>query len=69
MTDPMHTVDPARRDPTRISPELALVDPDLARRVRKWLPTGRTRPKPPLPALRRGSRAGVEASEATSPTP
>jgi hypothetical protein len=69
MNDSMHTSTyAARRDPARITPELALVDPDLASRVRKWLPTGRTGRKPPLPALRHASRASAEAPEATPRT-
>jgi hypothetical protein len=39
----------------RVSPELALVDPDLARRLRQWLPAPRRPRRPPLPEL--GSEA------------
>jgi hypothetical protein len=40
---------PADADLGAISPELALVDPELARRARELLPEPRERPKPPRP--------------------
>ena len=40
------------RNVARISPELALVDPDLAVRVRKWLRANCLSRRPPLPVLR-----------------
>ncbi len=67
MADPMHSsMHHTRRNPARITPELALVDPDLAHRVRKWLPASRMGRKPPLPALRHASHTSAEGSEATS---
>ena len=39
-------------DIARISPELALVDPELARRLRGRVPQKRLGQRPPLPVLR-----------------
>ena len=39
-------------DIARISPELVLVDPELARRVRRRVPQKRLGHRPPLPVLR-----------------
>jgi hypothetical protein len=45
---------PVTRQPdiARISPELALVDPELARRVRRRVPQKRLGHRPPRPVLR-----------------
>lgn len=54
--DALHTHEPLGAAPAGdadlgpISPELALIDPDLARRVRELLPEPRERPRPPRPA-------------------
>ena len=50
-----------RPDIARISPELALVDPELARRVRRRVPEKRLGHRPPLPVLR---LPAVEAAHA-----
>ena len=53
MKAPMEAT-PVTRPPdiARISPELALVDPELARRVRHRVPQKRPGHRPPLPVLR-----------------
>ena len=52
MSDPMAppTLE-TRPDIVRISPELALVDPELARRVRRRIPRKIPGLRPPLPSL------------------
>jgi hypothetical protein len=53
MIDLVDTAVPdARADIARISPELALVDPELACRVRDRIPRKRPGHRPPLPVLR-----------------
>lgn len=54
MDDPMEAtaVTTTPEDIARISPELALVDPELARRVRHRVPQKRLGHRPPLPVLR-----------------
>jgi hypothetical protein len=52
----------------RITPELALVDPDLARRTRRWLPTSGARRTLPLPVLgRTGGTIPVATTGAVTP--
>jgi hypothetical protein len=52
-------------DLLRVSPELALVDPDLARRLRARIPRKRPGHAPPLPILRLPS-APVRDANASS---
>jgi hypothetical protein len=62
--------DPAAIDSSAVSPELVLVDPELARRLQDG-DRGRIRQRPPLPALRlapdelesRGDRAGAGSAD------
>jgi hypothetical protein len=57
-------------DITRVSPELALVDADLARRLRARIPRKRPGHTPPLPILRLPSapeRDGEASPQPTSP--
>jgi hypothetical protein len=62
MEAPMEASPLTRRpDIARISPELALVDPELARRVRRRVPERRLGHRPPLPVLR---LPAVEAAHA-----
>jgi hypothetical protein len=58
--------DPRSADTGRVSPELALVDPDLARRLQRWVPARRPR-RPPLPSLR-SPRVAVLATDTESAT-
>jgi hypothetical protein len=53
-------------DIARISPELALVDPELARRLRHRLPRKRPGHRPPLPVLRLPAGPGAAAGPADS---
>jgi hypothetical protein len=50
MSECMDSRDNQGAEITRVSPELALVDPDLASRLQRWLPTRRPQ-RPPLPSL------------------
>ena len=60
MEDPMETAHVTRPpDLTRISPELALVDPELARRLRHRIPRKRLGHRPPLPVLRLPAGVGA----------
>jgi hypothetical protein len=53
MWNSMDTRTDAERDLlARVSPELALVDPELGRRLRLRLPARLPRTRPPLPVLR-----------------
>jgi hypothetical protein len=52
MTESMDATAADRLDIARISPELALVDPELARRLRRRIPPKRLGHRPPLPVLR-----------------
>jgi hypothetical protein len=53
----MHERDAERPDVTRVSPELALVDPELARRLRLRLPRRLPPRRPPVPVLRLAASA------------
>ena len=59
---------PVTRQPdiARISPELALVDPELARRVRRRVPQKRLGHRPPLPVLRLPAAEAAHAVGAVS---
>ena len=54
---------PVTRQPDipRISPELALVDPELALRVRRRVPQKRLGHRPPLPVLRLPAAEAAQA--------
>ncbi len=54
-------------DPSRISPELVLVDPELSSRVRPRVPLPFRRRRPPLPSL--GRRIGGGAPDALADAP
>ena len=68
MKAPMEAT-PVTRPPdiTRISPELALVDPELARRVRHRVPQKRLGQRPPLPVLRLPEGASDPAQGSSAP--
>jgi hypothetical protein len=51
-------------DVPRISPELALVDPELAQRIRHRIPRKLPGQRPPLPILRLPSVAAHEGDSA-----
>jgi hypothetical protein len=63
MTNPMATTDVNRTEPARVSPELALVDADLAHRLRRRVPTTLRWKRPPLPVLRHAAVAHGGDSE------
>jgi hypothetical protein len=52
MSEPMNaSAADVRPDVSRISPELALVDPELAHRIRRRVPRKIPGKRPPLPSL------------------
>ena len=65
--EPTDTTLPA--DVPRISPELALVDPELARRIRHRIPRKLPGHRPPLPVLRLPSGATHDGNAAQRATP
>ena len=56
-------------DLARISPELALVDPELAHRLRHRIPRKRPGHRPPLPVLRLPSNPGPAAGHTDPSAP
>jgi hypothetical protein len=60
MASAAHTIDDHAH--SGISPELVLVDPDLANRVRPRIPLLFLRRRPPLPVLRLVRNSSDEAS-------
>ncbi len=63
MTNSMDTTDVKGTDLARVSPELALVDADLAHRLRRRVPTTWQWKRPPLPVLRHAALAQGRRSE------
>jgi hypothetical protein len=61
MNDSTDHRDVEGREPGRVSPELALVDADLARRLRRRVPTTQQWKRPPLPVLRHSVGASMLA--------
>jgi hypothetical protein len=66
MASAAHTIDDHAH--SGISPELVLVDPELARRVRPRIPLLFRHRKPPLPALRLVEETPVTAPAAENST-
>jgi hypothetical protein len=55
-------------DLTRVSPELALIDPELARRLRHRVPRKRPGHRPPLPVLRLPAGSTPRSDSGHDPT-
>jgi hypothetical protein len=66
MTTSMEVTDVKGTDLARVSPELALVDADLAHRLRRRVPTTRQWKRPALPVLRHAAVAHGGGSELES---
>jgi hypothetical protein len=65
MASAAHTIDDHAH--SGISPELVLVDPDLARRVRPRIPLLFRRRRPPLPVLRLVANTADDAAVEARP--